>query len=247
MHKPLQSPLGGFNYFLQGLTRLKEPAILPFIIIPLTINILVFGLLVWLAGQQFSHWVDQAVDWLPDWLSFLNVILWPLFAITIAIVMLFTFTLVANFIAAPFNGFLAEKIQRERSPHLLPKDNGWKDLATLIPRSIARECQKLLYYLPRALALLILTFIPVINLASPFLWAFFSTWMMAIQYVDYPADNQQIRFSDMLTQMKSRQRTQLFAFGGIVTLFTIIPLINLIVMPAAVIGATHLWIDRQTT
>ncbi len=245
MPNPLQSPVGGLDYFLQGLKRLKEPAVLPFIAIPLTINILVFGLLIWWAGQQFSVWVDQAIAWLPDWLSFLHILLWPLFALTIALVVFFTFTLVANFIAAPFNGFLAEKIQRERTPHLLPEDNGWKDLVAIIPRSIAREGQKLVYYLPRALGLLILTFIPVINLAAPFLWALFSAWMMAVQYVDYPADNQQVRFKDMLTQLKSHKRTQLLAFGGIVALFTIIPFINLIVMPAAVIGATLLWIDRQ--
>ena len=245
MPNPLQSPVGGLDYFLQGLKRLKEPAVLPFIAIPLTINILVFGLLIWWAGQQFSVWVDQALAWLPDWLSFLHILLWPLFALTIALVVFFTFTLVANFIAAPFNGFLSEKIQRERTPHLLPEDNGWKDLVAIIPRSIAREGQKLVYYLPRALVLLILTFIPVINLAAPFLWALFSAWMMAVQYVDYPADNQQVRFKDMLIQLKSRQRTQLLAFGGIVALFTIIPFINLIVMPAAVIGATFLWIDRQ--
>ncbi|OQX36456.1 MAG: sulfate transporter CysZ [Oceanospirillales bacterium LUC14_002_19_P2] len=245
MPNPLQSPVGGLDYFLQGLKRLKEPAVLPFIAIPLAINILVFGLLIWWAGQQFSVWVDQTVAWLPDWLSFLHILLWPLFALTIALVVFFTFTLVANFIAAPFNGFLAEKIQRERTPHLLPEDNGWRDLIAIIPRSIAREGQKLVYYLPRALGLLILTFIPVINLAAPFLWALFSAWMMAVQYVDYPADNQQVRFKDMLIQLKNRQRTQLLAFGGIVALFTIIPFINLIVMPAAVIGATLLWIDRQ--
>lgn len=245
MPNPLQSQVGGLDYFLQGLKRLKEPAVLPFIAIPLAINILVFGLLIWWAGQQFSVWVDQTVAWLPDWLSFLHILLWPLFALTIALVVFFTFTLVANFIAAPFNGFLAEKIQRERTPHLLPEDNGWRDLIAIIPRSIAREGQKLVYYLPRALGLLILTFIPVINLAAPFLWALFSAWMMAVQYVDYPADNQQVRFKDMLIQLKNRQRTQLLAFGGIVALFTIIPFINLIVMPAAVIGATLLWIDRQ--
>ena len=245
MLNPLQSPVRGLNYFLHGLNRLKEPVILPFIAIPLAINILVFGLLIWWASQQFSGWIDQAIAWLPVWLSFLHVLLWPLFALTIALMVFFTFALAANFIAAPFNGFLAEKIQRECTPHLLPEDNGWKDLLAIIPRSIVREGQKLVYYLPRALGLLILTFIPVINLAAPLFWVLFSAWMMAVQYVDYPADNQQVRFKEMLTQLKGSERTQLLAFGGIVALFTIIPLVNLVVMPAAVIGATHLWIDRQ--
>ena len=107
--------------------------------------------------------MEYMIGWLPDWLSFLTAILWPLFAATILLILFFTFTIVANIIAAPFNGFLAEKIQRQLDPECMP-EGGWKELAALVPRTIVRELQKLLYYLPRALGLLILSFIPVINI-----------------------------------------------------------------------------------
>ncbi|MBP2261259.1 uncharacterized protein involved in cysteine biosynthesis [Pseudomonas sp. BP8] len=41
--------------------------------------------------------------------------------------------------------------------------------------------------MPRALALLILSFIPVVNVIAAPLWLIFGVWMMAIQYIDYPA------------------------------------------------------------
>ncbi|MCL6270685.1 sulfate transporter CysZ [Sansalvadorimonas sp. 2012CJ34-2] len=243
MKQQLQTTSQGIDFFLNGLKRLPEPGIRAFVLIPLTINIVVFSLLIWLATKQFSHWVDAMVGWLPDWLSFLTFIVWPLFAVTILLGLFFGFTIVANLIAAPFNGFLAEKIQKELDPGCMP-DGGWKELLALIPRTLVRELQKLWYYLPRALILLILSFIPGINLVTPFLWLFFSAWMMGVQYCDYGADNELVNFKVMLNRL-ANPRMQTVAFGGIVSLFTMIPLINLIVMPAAVIGGTELWVRRR--
>ncbi len=48
---------------------------------------------------------------LPSWLSFLNYLLWPLFVVLVVLMVFFTFTMLANIIAAPFNGFLAEKVE----------------------------------------------------------------------------------------------------------------------------------------
>ena len=181
------------------------------------------------------------MTWLPEWLSFLSFIIWPLFALVLAIGMFFTFTLVANLIAAPFNGFLAEKIQRELDPDCMP-EGGWKDLLALVPRTLLREFQKLWYYLPRAAVLFIASiFIPIVG---PILFALFSAWMMAIQYCDYAADNELVSFGDMKTQL-AQPRLQTVLFGGVVSLCSIIPLLNLVVMPAAVIGGSYLWVNRR--
>jgi CysZ protein len=54
-----------------------------------------------------------------------------------------------------------------------------------IPRIMKREWQKLAWYLPRAIVLLILYFIPGIGqTVAPVLWFLFSAWMLAIQYCD---------------------------------------------------------------
>ena len=37
--------------------------------------------------------------------------LWPLFVVLVVLMVFFTFTMLANIIAAPFNGFLAEKVE----------------------------------------------------------------------------------------------------------------------------------------
>ncbi len=243
MKQHINSTGQGFTYFMTGLRRLPEPGIRAYILVPLLVNIFVFAGLIWLAIQKFTDILNQMMGWLPEWLSFLSFLIWPLFALTLLIGMFFTFTIVANLIAAPFNGFLAEKIQRELDPDCVP-DGGWKELLELIPRSLLRELQKLWYYLPRAVGLLVISLIPGVNIISPVLWALFSSWMMGIQYCDYAADNEQVNFRAMKDHL-ARPRLQTMAFGGSVALFTMIPFINLIIMPAAVIGGAYLWVDRR--
>lgn len=107
-----------------------------------------------------------------------------------------------------------------------------------------RELSKLAYYLPRLLLLLILSFIPVVNILAPFLWFLFGAWMMAIQYCDYPMDNNKVSFRQMKVMLAKRRLTSV-SFGAIVQVGMMIPLVNLVVMPAAVIGATLYWCEEH--
>ena len=68
-----------------------------------------------------------------------------------------------------------------------------------------------------AIALLILSFIPVLNLIAAPLWLLFGIWMMAIQYIDYPADNHKLGWNEMLAWLREK-RWQSMSFGGIVYL-----------------------------
>lgn len=108
----MQAPvLSGPQYLREGLKLVLSPNLRLFVLLPLAINLLLFGGLVYFAGHQFSLWLDALMPTLPDWLSFLSYILWPLFVALLVLMVFFTFTLVANIIAAPFNGFLAEKVE----------------------------------------------------------------------------------------------------------------------------------------
>ncbi|MGI9276894.1 MAG: sulfate transporter CysZ [Endozoicomonas sp.] len=229
----------GPGYFVEGLTLLPDPAIRWFVILPLLVNLLVFGGLIFYVRQQFDVWMGQLLGWLPDWLSFLEYLLWPLLFMAILGMVFFTFTIVGNLIAAPFNGLLAEKVQKLNGADDLP-DYELKDWLILVPRTIGRELRKLMYFLPRAVLLLILSFIPVINLVSPFLWFIFNSWMMSIQYCDYAADNRGVSFKDMLAQLQT-ERSPVWGFGATVSLVLLVPFINLVIMPAAVVGSTLLW------
>ena len=233
--------LSGPQYLRQGLSLVLSPGLRLFVLLPLLVNLIVFAVLIVLAVQQFGQWVDYFMPSLPDWLAFLEYLLWPLFVALVLLIVFFTFTLLANLIAAPFNGFLAEKVEvvvRGEDPFPTFR---WGELAAMVPRTLGREMRKLAYFLPRALALLILSLIPGVNLLAAPLWLLFGIWMMAVQYIDYPADNNKLGWNEMLDWLRAR-RWQSLGFGGITYAALLVPGLNVLMMPAAVAGATVFWV-----
>ena len=233
--------LSGPQYLRQGLSLVLSPGLRLFVLLPLLVNLIVFAVLIVLAVQQFGQWVDYFMPSLPDWLAFLEYLLWPLFVALVLLIVFFTFTLLANLIAAPFNGFLAEKVEvvvRGEDPFPTFR---WGELAAMVPRTLGRELRKLAYFLPRALALLILSLIPGVNLLAAPLWLLFGIWMMAVQYIDYPADNNKLGWNEMLDWLRAR-RWQSLGFGGITYAALLVPGLNILMMPAAVAGATVFWV-----
>ena len=241
----MQAPvLSGPQYLREGLKLVLSPSLRLFVLLPLAVNLLLFGGLIYFAGHQFSLWVDALMPSLPDWLSFLSYILWPLFVALVLLMVFFTFTLLANVIAAPFNGFLAEKVEVVvRGQDNFPPFS-WSELMAMVPRTLSREMRKLGYFLPRAIGLFILSFIPVVNVIAAPLWLVFGIWMMAIQYIDYPADNNKMSWQDMLAWLRAK-RWQSMGFGGITYLALMIPGVNVLMMPAAVAGATLFWVRER--
>ncbi len=237
------NPLRGGGYLLRGLQMLPQPGIRHFVIVPLLVNILLFLGAIWLLIDQFDYWVAYWMGFLPQWLDFLDFLLWPLFAVVVLVLVYYSFNLVANLIAAPFNGFLAEKVERSLRGETVV-DEGWGAVLALVPRALGRELAKLAYYLPRFLLVLALTFVPLLNLAAPLIWFLFGAWMMAIQYCDYPMDNNKVSFKEMKLMLK-RQRLTSVGFGGLVSLGLMVPVLNLVLMPAAVIGATLYWVEEH--
>ena len=233
--------LSGPQYLRQGLSLVLSPGLRLFVLLPLLVNLIVFAVLIVLAVQQFGQWVDYFMPSLPDWLAFLEYLLWPLFVALVLLIVFFTFTLLANLIAAPFNGFLAEKVEvvvRGEDPFPTFR---WGELAAMVPRTLGRELRKLAYFLPRALALLILSLIPGVNVLAAPLWLLFGIWMMAVQYIDYPADNNKLGWNEMLGWLRAR-RWQSLGFGGITYAALLVPGLNILMMPAAVAGATVFWV-----
>ncbi|MCB5187084.1 sulfate transporter CysZ [Methylobacillus caricis] len=236
--------LSGPQYLAEGLKLLFQPGMRRFLLLPLTANLLLFIGMISLAVQQFSQWVHAFMPALPSWLGFLSYILWPLFVLLVLIMILFTFTMLANIIAAPFNGLLAEKVEiMVRGQDTFPPFS-WAELIAMVPRTLGRELRKLAYFLPRAAGLFILSLIPVVNLAAAPLWILFGIWMMCVQYLDYPADNHKLGWNDMLAWLRTK-RWQSLGFGGTVYLALMIPVLNIVMMPAAVAGAALFWVRER--
>lgn len=234
----------GIQYFINGLALLLRPGLRRFVIIPLLINIVLFVVLFGIFQhyvQELNHWLSQL---LPTWLQWLSVFVWLLFLLSFYLVVTMAFVMIANLIGAPFYSLLSQKVERLLSETMLPSTGLMATLAD-VPRIIVRQLIILLYYLPRAIAMLILFFIPVIQIIMPLLWFCFNAWFTALTYYDYPSDNNHQPFGVMLASIR-RQRALCFGFGTAALFCSMVPILNLIAIPAAVAGATKLWLDKSS-
>ena len=235
------TPFHGAAYVLRGLRLIKEPGIRMYAVIPLLINMILFiALLIYLA-LRIDVWVNALTPDLPAWLQWLHWLIWLVAALSALILSFFAVSLLANLIAAPFNEALAERVE-----HFLA---GEREEQTGSPwfhgalKALANEARKLGYFLVRAVPLLLLYLIPGVNVLAPLLWVLFSAWMLAVEYTDYPMGNNGLGF-DAQRHVLSRHRALSVGFGAAVLGLTAIPLLNIIIMPAAVAGATALWVER---
>jgi len=233
----------GAGYLVRGAKLLKQPTLRNFVLVPLLVNILIFGGLIWYGLSYLDALMEDWLDKIPDWLDFISWIIWPVIGLTVSLVTGYLFTAVALIIASPFNALLAEKAEELVTGKPVDSLEGLGAALMAMPRGILRELSKLLYYLPMAVFVLILSFIPLLSLVAPVLWFLLGAWMMSIQFVDYPMDNHQLSFGDVKEAVRSRRLSSM-GFGGVVALCAGIPVINFFVVPAAVVGATLLWCEE---
>lgn len=218
---------------------MTKPGLRRFVLIPLFINITLFSSAFFYSISWISTGVDTIMTWVPEYLSWLTVVLYPLAFFLLLLLFVVSFNVVGNMIAAPFNGMLSEHVER----YLVGSNSANDDVSFIkeVPRTVAREWHKLSYYLPRAIGFFLLSL--VIPGIGHLLWLAFTAWMLALQYCDFPFDNHKVKFNDMKLALRSRKGLTL-SFGIAAMLFTMIPIINWLVMPAAVCGATKLWVEN---
>ncbi|MBE9567567.1 MAG: sulfate transporter CysZ [Proteobacteria bacterium] len=225
----------GFLDCFSGFGLLFKPGVRRFVIIPFIINLALFSLATKLLSDQLDSWLEKL---LPGWLDWLEWLIWPLFAIAMFLVVFYTFTVIANLIAAPFNSLLSARIEATFTGQK-PEDINSDRFIRLMTRTIKSELQKILYAIKWFIPLLIITIIPGLNIVAPFLWILFAAWFFALEYNDYPLANHGLFFEDIKSyNRKNRMRS--LGLGSAVFILTSIPIVNFFAMPVAVAGATKL-------
>lgn len=234
----------GARYLLKGFGLINQKGIRRFAYIPMAINTLLFSFAIWFSTSRFDQWIHNMIpSWIPEWLlGWLMWIIWPLFAALLLVVIFFTFSVIANILAAPFNGPLAEAVETKLLGQP-PEGLDWPEIIKDAPSMIWNEIRKLLYVIVWMIPLFILSWIPVVNIIAPVLWMVFSSWMLAIDYHDYPMGNHQLKFPQQ-RQLLRQKRSLALGFGAATLGATMIPFINFLVIPAAVAGATALYVDK---
>ena len=223
----------GVRYFFSGYGLIWQTHVRSYVFLPLLINILLFGLAIFLATAQLQGMLLALSGW---WL-WLEWLLWPLFVLMILAVVFFTFSILANLIAAPFNGLLAAAVEQQLKGIKPTGPN--RPMMKEVMVTLVNEVGKLVYFALRAIPLLILLFIPGMQI----LWVLFGGWMLAMEYLDFPMANHGFSFKQVRKTIAHRKLLAL-GFGLSVMFMALIPVVNFLVMPVAVCGATHLWLKE---
>lgn len=244
----------GLAFLWQGFRVSKKKNIRAWLILPILANSIFFSLAwFWSSGwlsDLIQHWTSHwqftgFFEFINPVINFLrSVVKWLIWLVMLVLLASF-FTVAVQLLSAPFMGFLAEKVDILYAKSPLPDESIW----SLTKRVIWREIIKFFYWSWRALLIFLFTAvlsfmlaaIPIVNLLGPALWFLWASWMMGIQYMDYGADNRIVPFKQSLKQFR-QQRWLVVGFGGGVLALTMVPLVNLVIMPVAVVGGTLAWL-----
>ncbi|EGV18900.1 protein of unknown function DUF540 [Thiocapsa marina 5811] len=217
---------------------ITRPGLRRFVVIPLAVNILIFSAAIALGVRLFGNLLATLDARLPSWLGWLDWVLWPLFVLVLLVVVFNLFALAANLIASPFNSLLAEKVERMLTGRPLDEGSTLAGVMSDIVPTLVEEIRKLLYAVVLAIPFLLLLFIPVIGQV---LWFLYIAWVLAVQYSDYPMGNHGMKLREMRRRL-GRQRAMSLGFGASAATLSMIPVVNFILMPSAVAGATAMWV-----
>jgi CysZ protein len=232
-------PVQAFLAPFRGLRQMFQPGLRALVFWPLLINVVLVGGLATAALLGFdgllAAWLPQGWDWL-QWL------LWPLFAAALLLVVALTAVWVAALVASPFAGPLAYRTAILLGRHPAAPA---RSFAAETAHSLATAVRKIAYYALLLIPVLILSLIPGLNLLAPFAWFLFGSWVLAVEFLEAPLANDGQDFRAVRRTLAQHRLTAL-AFGAGTTLLTLVPVLNLLVVPAAVVGATGVWGQELT-
>ena len=148
----------GASYFIRGINLLLHPALRAYILVPLSINIVLFVVLTAVLVHYFGVVMESITFDPPSWLPFAEilfdiatVLLGIVLGVLVLIVYGYSFNVITNIIAGPFYGLLSEKTE------YLLKGSGPppEKLIKMVPRVVLRELAKLLYFLTRGVVVIL--------------------------------------------------------------------------------------------
>lgn len=233
---------GGAGYLLSGFALVWSAPLRRYVLWPLILGAALWALAAVALLGQASALVGALAARLPDWLDPLAWLVWPLLVIALAFSFAYGFALVVALLAAPFYAALARRVELAFDPGAPAPPQS--PLHREVLRTVLGELRKLGYFALVGAPLLVSLWIPGLNLITGPLWLAWGAWLVALEYLDFAAGNHGNDFR-AVRSLARRTPARALGFGAATLLALSVPLLNLVAMPAAVIGATLWWTDLR--
>jgi CysZ protein len=229
---PLRAAVSGPGHLLLGFRLLLKPGVRGFMLIPLAGNILFFVLA---AGLAF-YGLDLALDrWLPAALDWLRWLLFPLVSVLLLILSFLGFTLLGNLVLAPFNGLLSARVEQALTGQAATAPE--ETVAAAMRRSLKLAAWRFGFVVLRLGAVFLLGLVPVIGVIAVPLGIGLGAWLLALEFSDPVLGNWGWNLAQQRDLLR-RNRAGFIGFGLAVLGASLVPFLNLALIPAAVAGMT---------
>ncbi len=243
--KPVAGFARGFSYPLRAAKFLtKQPGLLKYLAIPFAINVLVFSLSVYFGLGMFEGLLETYAPSTEVWYGMiLYYLAWTVALLLTTVVVFFSFTVVGNLIASPFNELLSERTEVLRSGPLpetrFSVGRFWKEARN----ALFVELKKLSFFVVGMLLLLAINLIPGIGSAIYAVLApLFTLFFLVVEYMAFVLMRKQLNFAEQRRYVTKRP-IMMLGFGCGIFCLLAIPFVQFFCIPLAVVGATLLWCD----
>lgn len=245
---PLSNFSRGFFYPYRGLRLISRyPSLLRYIAIPFLINLVIFSLCVYFGLDFFSDTVVEQIPQGEAWYwAILYYAAWVVAVLVTAVLVFFTFTVVGNLIASPFNEILSERAEERLTGHSDDEPFSIKGFLADARRAMTVELRKLSCFVVGMAALLLLNLIPFVG---PLLYSlsaiFFTLFFLVMEYLGFVFERKKLTFGQQRSFIFGRKFLAL-GFGAGVFCLLAVPFLQFLCLPLAVLGATQLWCDSSS-
>ncbi len=209
---------------------------------PTVIGVLIFGASYFLLYELFVRFVSPHAEseWYGRFLYYLALIL---LTTALLVIFFFLFSRVASAVASPFNELLSQKAEELLTGKLTETPFSVIVLLRDSGRSLAHSFKILALYVFLLVLGLLFLLIPIIG--PPLYTAFgvlLSAYLLAYEYLGYPMDRRRFSWAQKRSFLGSRFISALgFGLGNLA--IASIPVVNLLFIPAAVVGGTMLFLE----
>lgn len=246
-NNPLARFARGFFYPFHGARYLwRHPRLLRYVAIPFAINTLVFCASLYGGLHLFEHVAASFIPRGDAWYwAMLTYLFWTLAVALTAVLVFFSFTVVGNLIAAPFNDLLSERTEELLTGRRQDLPFSWRSFWQDCRRSCGVQLRKLSLFVLGMVLLLGLNLLPGVGtLLYSVLSVLWTIFFLVVEYLGYVLARKRLTFGEQRRYALSR----LWLMGGFgtgVLAVLAIPLLQLLCIPVAVVGATLLYCELE--
>ena len=224
----------------------SNPRLIQYILIPFLINALVFSGAVYLGLDFFGSTVVEHIPQGDVWYwSVLYWLLWLFAVLLTAVLVFFSFTVVGNLLASPFNDLLSERTEEVLSGHVNDERFSFGRFLRDALQTVLMEAKKMWVFVVVMVFILPLNLLPGIgNSLYTLLAVSLTLFFLSFEYLGFVLVRKHQFFREQKSYIFARKFLMLGFSCGVMTLLAI-PFFQLFCIPLAVIGATRLWCEEE--